>query len=323
MIITELPEIAILDTGYNSYSFEKELFKKNAYRLSIFNGSRDDIKAKMEFAKNAEGLLVRQTEIDSSFLQQVPKVRAIVRYGIGYDNIDLKAASDFNVKVANVQGYANHSVSDHALALLFSCIRALPMGIAMIRTHHGAPPVESVFELNNKTLGIIGLGRIGSKFALKSNALFKSVLAYDPYISDEKFEEAKVSKTGFHDLLKKSDVISLHCNLTGETRELINSNAFEKMKGNVVLINTARGPIINESNLLDALNSGVIHSAGIDVWQDEPVKEAQEPLLSHPKVVGTGHYAWYSESASLVLQKKAAHNLIDLLNGEEIDDCLN
>jgi len=317
------PEIAILDAGYDSYDFEKELFEKNGYRLSIYNGHRDDNKAKIEFAKNAHGLLIRHTEIDRSFLQQVPKVRAIVRYGIGYDNIDLKEASKFKIKVANVQGYANHSVSDHALALLFSCIRALPLGITTIRDHHGAPPITDVFELNNKTLGVIGLGRIGTQFAIKSRALFKTVLACDPYITHEKFMSVNVVKSGFQDLIKNSDVISIHCNLTDETRELIDSDAFEKMKRNVVLINTARGHILNESDLLIALNTGIIHSAGIDVWWDEPVTKTQEPLLSHPKVIGTGHYAWYSKSASLVLQKKAAHNLIGLLKGKEIDDCLN
>ena len=316
-------KIAIIDLGYKSYDYEHDLFQKSGFELILYEGDPGDRFEKARFASDSYGILVRGTLIDKDFLSLTSNLKAIVRYGVGYENIDINEATRRNIKVAIVQGYANHAVSDHAIALIYSCARALSSGSQHIREIFSSPPAEKVIELHDKTVGIIGLGRIGSCFASKVRYLFKEVLAYDPYIEDHKFNEAGALKTDLDTLLRKSHVISLHCNLTDETTHIIDENAFNKMKNRPVLINTSRGPVVSESALVNALNNDIIHSAGIDVFCEEPPTANQEPLLNHPRATVTGHYAWYSEYSIKELQRRAADNLLRLLAGEEIKDQLN
>ncbi|MBS3775416.1 MAG: C-terminal binding protein [Bacteroidales bacterium] len=316
-------KIAILDTGYESYDYEKKLFKEAGYDLEIFTGERHDRAGKIALAKDAVGLLVRWTKINDDFLQATPKLKAIVRYGVGYDNIDLDAATRYGVKVANVRGYANHSVSDHALALIYACARGLSQGQKLVEQQFAKPPIREIIELHDKTLGIIGLGRIGGTLCQKAQPLFKKILASDPYISDERFSSLGASKTNLDDLLRDSDIISVHCNLTEETRGLIDKNKMQLMRKSAIIINTARGPVINEDDLYEALQSGKLHSVGLDVYGEEPPSSRQERLLFHPQVIATGHYAWYSTKSIVELQKRATHNLLTMLQGEIPEDCLN
>lgn len=316
-------KIVILDSGYKSYAFEKELFEGNGFELKIhptYDGEKND---KMEFAKDADGILVRHTRIDEEFLSKMENLKAVVRYGVGYDNIDVKACTRFGVKVANVQGYANHAVSDHALALIFSCSRALWNTREQVAQNFATPPVEDIFELHDKTLGIIGLGRIGSVLAKKTASLFKEIIAADPYKTQKYCNRFSVRKVDLTELLETADVISLHCNLTEETRHILNDAAFSKMKKRPVIINTSRGETIDEKALLEALNNKMIHSAGLDVFENEPTTTVQEPLIQHPRTICTGHYAWYSDYAAVELQKRAAQNLLNLLKGKEVEDSLN
>jgi D-3-phosphoglycerate dehydrogenase len=316
-------KIAIIDLGYKNYQYEKELFNRNGYTLKLYTGSPTDRIEKAHFASDVNGILVRGTVIDADFLNLTPNLKAIVRYGVGYDNIDIKEATRRKIKVANVRGYANHAVSDHALALVYACVRSISLGSQQIRTIFSKPPIDDIFELHDKTVGIIGLGRIGACFSSKARYLFKDVLAYDPYIPDYKFNEVGAKKTDLSTLFARCHVISIHCNLTDETRHIINNAAFDKMKNRPVLINTARGPVVCQEALVEALDHGILHSAGIDVFEDEPPSEKQEPLFNHPRAIVTGHYAWYSDTSVQVLQHRAADNLIKLLTGQCIEDQLN
>jgi D-3-phosphoglycerate dehydrogenase len=316
-------KVVILDSGYNSYQFEKELFEENGFELKIHPTYKGEKNEKMEFAKDADGLLVRHTRIDEEFLSQMKNLKAVVRYGVGYDNIDIDACSRFGVKVANVQNYANHAVSDHALALMFSCSRGLWNTKQQINEKFAAPPVEDIFELHDKTLGIIGLGRIGSVLAKKAASLFKEIIAADPYKTQKYCNRFSVRKVDLAELLQTSDIISLHCNLTKETQRILNEKTFSEMVKKPVIINTSRGETIDEKALLEALNSKIIHSAGLDVYENEPVTESQQELINHPRTLCTGHYAWYSGYAVVELQKRAAQNLLNLLTGKEVEDSLN
>jgi D-3-phosphoglycerate dehydrogenase len=316
-------KVAILDTGYESYEYEKRILEEAGYELQIFSGERNDRPGKLALAKDAVGLMIRWTNIDEEFLQASPSLKAIVRYGVGYDNVDLEAATRHHVKVANVQGYANHSVSDHALAMIFGCARALPRGEQMVKTQFAKPPSKQVLELHDKTLGIIGLGRIGGTLCKKAQSLFKRILATDPYISHERFSKLGASQTNLDDLLGQSDVISIHCNLTRETEGLIDRNKLQLIENNTILINTARGSVVNEKDLLAALQSGKLHSVGLDVYADEPPTAQQNDLIDHPRVITTGHYAWYSTKSISELQKRATDNLLSLLQGCIPEDCLN
>lgn len=316
-------EVVILDPGYKSYDFEKEIFEKGGFHLNIYPYSKGSISEKIAFAKNADGIMVRHTLINEEFLSGLNKLKAIVRYGVGYDNIDIKVCTKYGVKVANVQGYANQSVSDHALALMFTCTRAMWNTRHQLLKGFSAPPVPDIFELHDKILGIIGLGRIGSEFCKKASGLFYKVLACDPYKPENHFKDLLATRVDLNELLERSDVISLHCNLTDETRHLLSNEKFQIMKKKPVLINTSRGPVICEDSLIDALNSGRIHSAGLDVFENEPLTEKQNCLINHPRTICTGHYAWYSDKSSIELQRRAALNLLNLLKGNKVEDCLN
>jgi len=315
--------VCVIDIGYASYHIEEEVLGPLGYRLDFFEGDRLDLPAKIAFARGAEGIFIRWSEFGSAAFDRLPGLRCLVRCGIGYDNVDLHAASAHGVKVCNVQGYANHSVTDHALAFIFSCVRGLPEGMRRLRPGYNHPPSQFIPEIHTLTLGIIGLGRIGGTLCTKARPLFQRVLACDPYIAPERFETLGAIPATLNELLAQSDVISLHCNLTEETRHLINREAFAKMKPGAIVINTARGPVVDEDALTEALFSGKIHAAAMDVFADEPPLANRDKLLSHPFFIATGHYAWYSNQASEELQRRAAQNMAAMLCGETPEDCLN
>ncbi len=312
-----LNQVAILDTGYDSYTYEEDLFAQQGFELIIYEGDPRNKKAKYEFAQNASGILVRELLIDKEALGRMPHIKAIVRYGVGYDNIDLDTTREKSIRVANVQGYANHSVSDHALALLLACTRDLE---GSRKGTFSKPSRKDVLELHDKTIGIVGIGQIGSQFSLKVSPLFNRVLAHDPYKTEDYMAKYKAEKVELPTLFNECSVISLHCNLTQETRHLINESAIGSMKKRPVIVNTSRGAVIDEKALLEALNSGGIHSAGLDVFEKEPPGEDQKELINHPQVAYTPHIAWYSQTSIVTLQRKAARNLIGLLNGQQIED---
>ncbi len=317
------PIIAVLDTGYENFDYEEKLFRSNGFRFMVFPGDNADRMAKIDFAREAAGLMIRWTEVNDFFLSQTPALKAIVRYGAGYENIDLNAVTGAGVLVSNVTGYGNHAVSDHALALIYACSRDLITASKDILKLFGKPPRDRIFEMHRKTLGIIGLGRIGGTLATKAVHLFEKVIACDPYISAERFKALQVQRASLDELLERSDVISLHCNLTEETTSMLNTQAFEKMSKIPVVINTARGPVIDADAMLGALDRGLILGAGLDVFNTELANELPGALLEHPRIITTGHYAWYSENSHLDLQCKAADNLLGMLQGRLVEDCLN
>ncbi|NOR74364.1 MAG: hypothetical protein GQ525_04320, partial [Draconibacterium sp.] len=299
------------------------LFEGNGFNLKIHKEYKGERIEKIEFAKEAHGLLVRHTVIDSEFLSKMKNLKAVVRYGIGYDNIDIEACTKFGVKVANVQGYASHSVSDHVMALMFSCTRGMWNTNDQLINKFAAPPLPEIFELHDKTLGIIGLGKIGSELSKKASPLFKKIIAADPYKTEQYFNHFHVQKVSLETLLETSDVISINCNLNVETNHILNTDAFNSMQKKPVIINTSRGETIDEKALFEALQNQKIHSAGLDVFENEPTTKAQESVINHPQTICTGHYAWYSDRAAIELQKRAAQNLFNFLRGKEVEDCLN
>lgn len=320
---SEKLKIALLDTGIATGPFEREFFGKHGYWFEEFPGEKGDYEGKINFAADAVGILIRFTEIDDYFLDQTPKLKAIARYGVGYDNINVEACTRHGVRCANVRGYGNHSVSDHALAMILGSMRMLKPGQENIYSDFSAAPSDDIRETHQQVLGIIGLGRIGSTLARKSQGLFCNVIACDPYISEQDFMEAGAEKVSFEELLKTADIISIHCNLTEETHHLLDEAAFNLMENKPVLVNTARGEVIKESALLQALEEGTIYSGGLDVFNTELPDELNRKLVDHPRVMATGHYAWYSSRAKEELQKRTAQNLLALLQGETPEDCLN
>ena len=317
------PRVAVLDTGYESFAYEEQLLTRNGYQFDVWTGESSDVEGKLRFASGTNGLFIRWTEIDERVLERLPGLKAIVRYGVGFENIDVDAATRAGVKVCNVQNYGNHAVSDHALAMMYACARGLVRGEKSILEKFGAPPFRPIFEFHDKTIGIVGLGRIGGTLCGKVRHLFRRVLATDPFIDPSRFTDLGANEATFDELCAESDVISIHCNHTEATEGLFNEKAFSKMKRRPVLINTARGPIVDDAAIIAALDRDQIHSAGIDVYDTELAEELPNELLVHPRAITTGHYAWYSERSHVELQRRAADNLLAMLRAETPDDCLN
>ena len=318
-----MKKIKLLDTGFDSFAYEQMLFESHGYSFEVWPGEKGDVEGKKRFAADADGLLIRWTLINDDFLSGMRNLKAIARYGVGYENIDLDAINRFEVKAANVQGYGNHSVSDHALALMYACNRMLLQGNNGIRETFSNAPHKRVLDFHECTLGIIGLGRIGGALCKKAVHLFKEVVAYDPYIPKSRFEHFGAKRASLESLMDKSNVISVHCNHTDESENLLNDATFAMAKKQPIIINTARGPIINQDALIDALEKKQIFSAGIDVYNTELAHELPVELIDHPWIITTGHYAWYSIQAHQELQKRAADNLLAMLQGKIPEDCLN
>jgi len=316
-------KIKLLDTGFDSFDYEQKLFESNGYSFEIWPGDKGDVEGKKKFASDADGLLIRWTVINDEFLSAMNNLKAVARYGVGYENIDLSSIDKFNVKASNVQGYGNHSVSDHALALMYACNRMLVQGNNEIKQSFSSAPDKRVLDFHDCTLGIIGLGRIGGTLSQKAVHLFKNVVAYDPYIPETRFQDLGVRNVSLEELMDISDVISIHCNHTSESENLLNRKTLALASKQPIIVNTARGPILNENALIEGLESRSIFSAGIDVYNTELVEELPTPYLDHSWIITTGHYAWYSIKAHKELQKRAADNLLAMLKGVIPEDCLN
>ena len=315
--------VVILDTGYESYDVESEILVRESVVLDAFAGARHDMAGRLAFARDAVGVMIRWSEFDSTAFNALPALRYLVRYGVGYDNVDVAAASARGVVVCNVQGYASHSVSDHALSLILASVRNLREGMALLWESFGKPPRVQMPDLKDLTLGIVGLGRIGGTLSTKCRGLFRRIIACDPYVPSARFQECGAEQVDFPGLLAQADVVSIHCNLTDETRGLFDGTALCHMRPGAILVNTARGPVVDEDALLESLEAEHLYAAGIDVFCDEPPRENRRALLAHPHVVATGHYAWHSSDAGQELQRRAAENMAAMLRGEIPDDCLN
>ena len=232
--------------------------------------------------------------------------RIIASLGIGYDRIDLQAANEKNIVVTNVPDYCIDEVATHAIALMLALNRKLFLLDRSVRKSavNFVPPnresvtrrLQPVGRLQDMVLGILGIGRIGTAAALKARGMGMQVIAYDPYVWDAVMRTHGVVPVGLDTLLKDADVISIHCSLNDETRKIIDSQALATMKPTAYLINTARGEVVDEAALIQALDRGSIAGAGLDVTIKDPLPE-DDPLRDAPHTILTGHGAWYSTRA--------------------------
>jgi D-3-phosphoglycerate dehydrogenase len=264
---------------------------------------------------NADAVLVTYAKITAEMIRQMKKCRIISRFGIGVDNVDLGAATEAGIVVTKVPDYCIDEVSDHAMALLLALVRKIPFSNAQV--HAGTwkmPEVVPIHRLRGTVLGLVGFGRIPQLVAPKAKAFGLRVVAYDPYVSAQVFAGAGVEQVDFPDLLKMSDYVSIHCPLMPETRDLFNASAFAQMKPTAYLVNTARGPIVDEAALTRALDAGQIAGAALDVMTQEP--PGGSPLFGRPNVIITPHTSFYSDESLVELQTKAAQEVVAVLSGQ-------
>ena len=269
----------------------------------------------MAIAAGADALLVTYAKITAEMIGQMGRCRIISRFGIGVDNVDLAAATAAGIVVTKVPDYCIDEVSDHAMALLLAVVRKIPSSSA--RTHGGRWEMKAVVpihRLRGSVLGLAGFGRIPQLVVPKAQAFGMKVVAHDPFVPAEVFARAGVEQVDLSTLFATSDYISVHTPLTPETRNLFNRDTFGQMKRGAYIVNTARGPIIDEAALAEALDSGQIGGAALDVMTQEP--PTTSPLFGRDNVIITPHTSFYSEESLVELQVKAAQEVVAVLSGK-------
>jgi C-terminal binding protein len=275
-------------------------------------------------ATSADALLVfHDIKLTSRSLSVLSRCRGVVRCGVGYDNVDLRAAGECGIVVCNVPDYGTEEVADHALAMLLALARRLFPCDAAIRA--GRWDVSAVFgapRLRGRTLGLIGCGRIGTAMSLRAKALGLDVVIYDPY-QPPGIEKALGVRRAyrFDDLLRQAEFVSLHCPLTSETHHILDEAALAKLPAGAYVINTARGPCVDGTALLAALESGRVAFAALDVVEREPLDD--ERLQRHPRLLLTPHAAFYSVEGFVEMRTKGAEEVRRLLLGEAVLNPVN
>lgn len=268
-------------------------------------------------AEGADALIVDAgTQVTEQVLSTLDSLQVVGRSGIGVDNVDVAAARERGVSVVNVPDYCLDEVSAHALGMLLSCARRLPILDRSVRDGEWDWTVgKPIRRVQGRTVGLVGFGKIARSLTAKLRGLNVDVLVYDPYISARDLAGFSVRRVGFDRLLSESDYISVHAPLTDETRGMFDADAFGAMPDHAVFVNTARGPIVDEEALCDALASGGLAGAGLDVRESEP--PADERLSEFDNVVCSPHAGFYSEASRRELSESVSEDVCRVLRGED------
>ncbi len=315
-------KIVILSKTTGGYTYERQILGAFEEVEIVISSAmtEDDI---IEVAHDAEVILYAIPPITERILNSLEKCKLIVRYGIGYDNVDLKAAAERGIYVCNAPHYGTIDVAEHALSLLFAVAkRTVKMHERAISGGWGTGGTPPFLRLAGKTIGFVGFGNIGKAVCKRTNALDMKPLIYDPYISDNILKEYGAEKATLDELLANSDFVSLHLPLNKSTNHMFGKEMFAKMKPSAILINTSRGAIVNEQELIEALEAKMIAGVGLDVFEDE--KNPLDERLTHfPSAVLTPHVAWNTDAAIPALHKEVSENVARYLRGERPESVVN
>ncbi len=307
--------VAVTDSPFPNLEPATQVLAELNAELKLAKGTTpEDILA---IAREADGLLVTYAKVPAQVIEQLTRCKVIARFGIGVDSVDIDAATRAGIIVTNVPEYCEDEVSDNAMALLLSLIRKIPY--ANKKTHAGVwsmPAVVPIHRLRGSVLGLAGFGKIPRLVAVKAQAFGLQVQTYDPYISAEAAAKLGVKLVSLSELLSTSDYISIHAPLTPETDRMFNAGAFHQMKRSALLVNTARGQLVDVEALVDALDNKLIAGAALDVLPQEP-PAPNSRLLGRDDVILTPHTSFYSEESLVELQTKAAQQVALVLSGKE------
>jgi len=303
--------VGVSDSVFPNLDPAREVLAKIGGELRLSQDSTPE--AILRVATDADALLVTYAKITAEMIRQMKRCRIISRFGIGVDNVDIAAATNAGIVVTKVPDYCIDEVSDHAMAMLLALVRKIPYANSLV--HAGRwemPAVVPIHRLRGSVLGLVGFGRIPQLVAPKAQAFGIKVIAFDPYIPLDVMRRAGVEKVEFDELLKRSDYVSIHSPLLPETHHLFNADVFRKMKPTAYLVNTARGPIVDEAALAHALDAQQIAGAALDVLSQEP--PAGSPLFGRNNVILTPHTSFYSVESLVELQVKAAEEVVRVLS---------
>ncbi|MTI16264.1 C-terminal binding protein [Rhodobacteraceae bacterium RKSG542] len=313
----------MLEPGYSDYVSEKAALAE--FDLDFVVVSRDaSDEERIAAARDADIVMLRDRLLDADMLDKLENAKGVVRYGVGYNNIDFNHAASRKIPVCNVPDYGADAVAEFAVGLMFAANRMIVSRDKLVR--NGAWDIsesQPVRLLVGKTLGIVSFGRIARHFKQKTDGIgFKEVLVHDPYLSDEDAARYGVRNVDMDTLCKECDIISMHAPLTDDTYHILNAERIAMMKPNSVVVNTGRGGLIDEDALYDALKARRIFAAGIDVFEVEPAIKDHK-LFELDNVVVADHTAWYTVESLEELQTKAGLEAVRMLKGEEPKSWIN
>lgn len=307
-----LRRVVALDDGYAAYDQEEAILGAAGARFELVPCRRDEARI-AEAVREADVVLVRESPVSRHSIAAMTRCRAIIRYGIGVDNIDQAAATERRIRVANVPDYGTDEVSSHTVALALAVSRRLVLHDREVRAGRWSTGVlQRMHRLRGGTLGLVGFGRIARMTLDKFAGFgFARVLVHDPRAQ----LPAGVEAADLDTLCAESDLVSLHAPFTPQTRHLIDRRRLALMKPTAILVNTARGGLVDTDALHEALRDGRLLGAGLDVFEHEP--PGDHPLLGLDTVVVTNHMGWYSEESMRDLQRKTAEEAARVLAGQE------
>jgi D-3-phosphoglycerate dehydrogenase len=309
------PLVAVTDSVFPNLEPAKQALSELHAEVKLADAPTPE--AILAVAREADGLLVTYAKVPAQIIEQLARCKIIARFGIGVDNVDIDAATRAGIIVTNVPEYCEDEVSDHAMAMLLTLIRKIPF--ANKRAHAGKWEMTAVIpihRLRGRVLGLVGFGKIPKLVATKAQAFGLQVQTYDPYLTAETTTKFNVKLVTLPELLSTSDYISVHTPLTPETKNMFNADAFRQMKRGALLVNTARGPLVDVEALVDALEAGQLAGAALDVLPQEPPAPGLR-LLGRDDVILTPHTGFYSEESMVDLQTKAAQQVALVLSGKE------
>jgi D-3-phosphoglycerate dehydrogenase / 2-oxoglutarate reductase len=312
--------VSVADSAFPNLDLAQEVLSKIGADLRLAEAPTPE--AIVKIARQADAVLVTYAKITAEMIRQMSRCRIIARFGIGVDNVDVAAATDAGIVVTRVPDYCVDEVSDHAVALLLALVRKIPFANSLVHAGRwGMPAVVPIHRLRGTVLGLVGFGRIPQLVAPKAEAFGIKVVTYDPYVSSSVTSASGVQKVDFATLLRNSDYVSIHTPLLPETHHLFNADVFAQMKSTAYLINTARGPIVDEAALVHALERKQIAGAALDVLSTEP--PVSSPLFGRNNVILTPHMSFYSEESLVELQTRAAEEVVRVLSGQLPRDPVN
>ena len=314
-------KVYVTDYEYATLEPEKrELNKIGAIMIPKQCKTEEDV---IRECKDASGLIDQYAPITRKVMESLPDLKVVGRYGVGVNTIDVDAATELGIQVLNVPDYCMDEVSNQAISLMLACHRKL--NILNSQVHHNGwdyKIAKPIHRLQGQTLGLLGFGRIPKMVAQKAKAFGLNIIAYDPYVTPEVGLQYNVTILPLKDVLQKADIISVHVPLTKDTENLLNEQTLSWMKPEAIVINTSRGPLIDEKALYHALKDKKLGYAGLEVTVQEPIQK-DNPLLTLDNVIITPHVAWYSEEAELELKTKVAQGVADVLSGKNAKYLVN
>ena len=315
-------KVAITDYTFPDLSIEQEILQ--TIDCEVVAGQCKTPETLIELTSDADFVITQFAPIDGDVVRAMEKAQIIVRYGVGFDNVDCDAAKEKGIPVCNIPTYCTDEVADHTLAFILACTRQLRANCTkVVGGDWGlAVPITDMRALRDQTVGIIGLGRIGHSVGKRLQAFGCKVLVTDPVVSDDIIESIGGTRVSTDQLLADSDIVTLHCPSTPSTRNIIDKAALKQMKEGSILINVGRGDLVELAAVTEALASGHLSAAALDVFEQEPIP-AEHAILPNQNLIVTSHIASCSPTASRTLRETAANLVVMASKGETLPHVVN